>query len=183
MISQNSEKLKAFLRRLGFNPQKDFPYSPQLSKIGVDLAYEIGNISTVYFKYLPASTLEDNLFNLHQNIWNENKTEVFVVISDNKTLLCASKYKPAPDNPFACKLEDFGYGINTLGFEPEKLKPLLKENIDFGFFWEFIREKLKERKKRSVDYDLLLNLVYLKRDLSSRLSSEKKYILIERCLF
>lgn len=186
MSSQNSEKLKAFLSRLGFNPQKDFSYSPQLYKIGVDVAYEIGKpnpFSAIYFKYIPDATLENGLLNLHQQIWNENKTDGFVVVSDNKTLLCASKYKPDSNNPFACKLEDFGYGINTPEFEPEKLKPLLKEKIDFGFFWEFIRERIKERKKRSVDYDLLLNLVQLKKDLSSKLSSENKYILIERCLF
>ena len=71
MISQNSEKLNVFLSRLGFNPQKDFLYSPQLSKIGVDLAYEIGKtdkISTIYFKYLPEVTLKDDLFTLHKQI-------------------------------------------------------------------------------------------------------------------
>lgn len=186
MISQNSEKLNVFLSRLGFNPQKDFLYSPQLSKIGVDLAYEIGKtdkISTIYFKYLPEVTLKDDLFTLHKQIWNENRTEGFVVVSDNQTMLCASKYKPAPDNPFACKLADFGYGVNTSGFEPEKLSPLLKENIDFGSFWEFVRERIKERKRNSVDYDLLLNLIKLKKDLDSNLSRQKKYILIERCLF
>ncbi|MBI3814651.1 MAG: N-6 DNA methylase [Nitrospinae bacterium] len=184
MISQNSEKLKAFLSRLGFNPQKDFIDSPYLSKIGVDVAYEskIG-AAAIYFKYLSESALNKEIANLHKNIWNENRTEVFVVVSDNQTLLCASKYKPLPDNHFACKLADFSYGVNTPGFEPEKLKPLLKENIDFGFFWDFIRETIKERKKRSVDDDLLLNLTKLKEDLSSTLSPEKKYILIERCLF
>lgn len=181
-----NQKLETFLSNLGFNPQKDFLYSPQLSKIGVDVAYEISKtekISTIYFKYLPEATLKDDLFTLHQQIWNENRTEGFVVVSDNQTMLCASKYKPAPDNPFACKLADFGYGVNTSGFEPEKLSPLLKENIDFGSFWEFVRKRIKERKKRSVDYDLLLNLVHLKKDLSSKLSPENKYILIERCLF
>lgn len=187
MISQNPEKLKAFLSRLGFNPTKDFICPPYLSKIGVDVAYEIGKTdpvsTTIYFTYLPKSTLEKKLFTLHQQIWNENRTEVFVVVSDNQTLLCASKYKPIPDNHFACKLADFSYGVNTPGFEPEKLNPLLKENIDFGFFWDFVREKIKEREKTSVDYDLLLNLTKLKEDLSSTLSPEKKYILIERCLF
>ncbi|MFZ3137359.1 MAG: N-6 DNA methylase [Thermodesulfovibrionales bacterium] len=182
MISQNSEKLKAFLSRLGFNPQKDFLYSPQLSKIGVDLAYE-SKIGTIYFKYLSELSLDEELPNLHKNIWNENQTEGFVVVSDNTTLLCASKYKPDQKAPRLCQIDSFDYGINTPGFEPEKLSPILKENIDFGFFWEYIRERIKDRKRNSVDYDLLLNLVHLKRDLSSRLSSGKKYILIERCLF
>ena len=182
MISQNSEKLKAFLSRLGFNPQKDFLCSPQLSKIGVDVAYE-SKLGTIYFKYLSELSLDEELPNLHKNIWNENQTEGFVVVSDNTTLLCASKYKPDQKTPRLCQIDSLDYGINTLGFEPDKLRPILKENIDFGFFWEYIREKIKDRKRKSVDYDLLLNLVHLKRDLSSRLSSEKKYILIERCLF
>jgi hypothetical protein len=192
VISQNSEKLKVFLSRLGFNPQKDFLCSPQLSKIGVDVAYEskkdkkaIG-AAAIYFKYLSESALDKDLPNLHRNIWNENKTEVFVVVSDNTTLLCASKYKPDQKTPRLCQIDSFDYGINTLGFEPAKLKPILKdlkENIDFGFFWEYIRERIKDRKRNSVDYDLLLNLIKLKNDLDSNLSRQKKYILIERCLF
>lgn len=182
MTSQNSEKLKAFLSRLGFNPQKDFLCSPQLSKIGVDVAYE-SKLGTIYFKYLSELSLDKELPNLHKNIWNANQTEGFVVVSDNTTLLCASKYKPDQKAPRLCQIDSFDYGINTLGFELVKLRPILKENIDFGFFWEYIRERVKDRKRKSVDYDLLLNLVHLKRDLSSRLSSEKKYILIERCLF
>ncbi len=182
MISQNSEKLKAFLSRFGFNPQKDFLDSPQLSKIGVDVAYE-SKIGTIYFKYLSELSIDKELPNLHRNIWNENQTEGFVVVSDNITLLCASKYKPDQKAPRLCQIDSFDYGLNTLGFEPEKLSPILKENIDFGFFWEYVRERIKDCKRKSVDYDLLLNLVHLERDLSSRLSSEKKYILIERCLF
>lgn len=177
-----NQKLETFLSNLGFNPQKDFLYSPQLSKIGVDVAYE-SKIGTIYFKYLPELSLDEELPNLHKNIWNENQTEGFVVVSDNTTLLCASKYKPDQKAPRSCQIDSFDYGINTLGFEPEKLRPILKENIDFGFFWEHIRERIKDRKRKGVDYDLLLNLVHLKSDLSSRLSSEKKYILIERCLF
>lgn len=177
-----NQKLETFLSNLGFNPQKDFLYTPQLSKIGVDVAYE-SKIGTIYFKYLSELSLDEELPNLHKNIWNENQTEGFVVVSDNTTLLCASKYKPDQKAPRLCQIDSFDYGINTLGFEPGKLSPILKENIDFGFFWEYIRERIKDRKRNSVDYDLLLNLVHLKRDLSSRLSSEKKYILIERCLF
>ena len=174
-----NQKLESFLSNLGFNPQKDFLYSPKLSKIGVDVAYE-SKMGTIYFKYLSELSLDEELLTLHKNIWNENQTEGFIVVSDNTTLLCASKYKPDQKAPRSCQIDSFYYGINTLGFEPDKLS---KENIDFGFFWEYIREKIKDRKRKSVDYDLLLNLVHLKRDLSSRLSSEKKYILIERCLF
>ncbi len=178
-----TQKLETFLSNLGFNPKSDFKETAIQSKIGIDFVYEIGNLSSFYLKYLPESTLSEDLFELHQNIWNENKTEAFVVISDNNTFLCASKYKPDVNNPLNCKLIDFSYGVNSLGFEPKKLEPLLKENIDSGFFWDFVREKIKERKKRSVDYDLLLNLIKLKEDLSLKLSPEKKYILIERCLF
>lgn len=181
----NLRKLETFLSNIGFDPQSDCTKRPDiLSKIGVDFVYQVGDLSLIYFKYISESTLSTEIFELHQKIWNENKTEAFVVVSDNKTLLCASKYKPDIENSLNCKLEDFSYGINSPGFEAERLKPLLKDNIDYGFFWDFVRKNINERRrKESVDYDLLLNLIKLKKGIGKGLSPEKSYILIERCLF
>ena len=195
-MNSNTKKLETFLSKLGFDPESDFkktdiPFKIDIdfvykTKIDIDFVSKTGELSSIYFKYLPESTLSTQsteLFELHQKIWNENKTEVFVVVSDNKTLLCASKYKPDIENSLNCKLEDFSYGINSPGFETKKLEPLLKDNIDYGFFWDFVRKKIEDRKRKSVDYDLLLNLVKLKESLERELSQGKSYILIERCLF
>lgn len=184
-MRNNLNKIQIFLSQLGFDSKLGFQQIESQLKIGVDFIYKISDFSPIYFKYLPETTLSEELYELHKKIWNENKTDAFIIMSDNKTFLCASKYKPDAENPLKCIFEDFSYGINSPGFESEKLKPLLKENIDFGFFWNFIKEKIKGRRRQSVDYDLLLNLRALKRDLCSisELSSPKSYILIERCLF
>lgn len=184
MDNKVATSLEQFLTNLGFNYATDFNKDTDLlKKLNVDLAYQVGDVSTIYFTYLSGPELAHNLFKLHQNIWNYKRTEVFVVISDTETLLCASAYKPDERDPFNCKLKDFAYGINSPSFEPDKIKPLLKENIDFGFFWDFVRKQIKEGKRETVDYDLLSNLIKLKNDLSPRLKAEQKYILIERCLF
>ena len=178
-----NKRLEAFMSNLDFDTQSDFNAVDVLPKFSVDYIYKIRGISCIYFKYIPPSSLSEDLLELHRNVWNENKTEAFVVISDNKTLLCASRYKPDENNPFNCEIKDFSYGVNSPGFKSSDLEPLLKENIDYGFFWNFVRERIKERKKQSVDFDLLLNLIELKKDLCTDLEQEKIYILIERCLF
>jgi hypothetical protein len=177
------EKIRKYFANLGFDHKKHLDIHGYLaSKIGSNrfYSYQVENLTKIYFIYLPASEIVENLFDVHQLIWNDNNTETFIVISDNKTLLCSSKYKPLKISPLDCNLESFNYGINSPGFPPSEVKVLFKESIDCGFFWDFVANKLNERKKQVVDEDLLLNLIQLKRDLGQK---ENTYILIERCLF
>lgn len=174
-----------FLSKLGFNYKSDFDKEEYLiGSLGKRnlLAYNVSDIANIYFSYLSSNEIKSNLFELHQVIWNNNSSEVFIVVSDYETLLCSSKYKPNEDNPLQCKLDSFNYGINSR-FTKEEVKELLKESVDYGYFWEFVRSKLQERKKQVVDDDLLLNLIQLKKDISHLMPPEKSYILIERCLF
>lgn len=85
-MNSNVKKLEIFLSKLGFDPQSDFKEIDIPFKIDIDFVSKTGELSPIYFKYLPESTLSKELFELHQKIWNENKTEAFVVVSDNETL-------------------------------------------------------------------------------------------------
>lgn len=180
------KELQRFFHNLGFDSATDFSSEDHLSaELGGQtfLCYSLGEVMNLYFIYLSEDDFPDSLLKTHQIVWNDNKTEVFIIISDRKTYLCASKYKPDAKTPKKCVLESFDYGVNSSGFSPDAVRQLLRENIDYGFFWEFVRGKLKEKRKRGVDDDLLLNLVLLKHDLKEHVAEEKSYILIERCLF
>lgn len=180
------KELQRFFHNLGFDSDTDFSSEDHLSaELGGQalLRYSLGEVMNLYFIYLSEDDFPDSLLKTHQIVWNDNKTEVFIIISDHKTYLCASKYKPDTKTPKKCVLESFDYGVNSPEFSPDAVRQLLKENIDYGFFWEFVRGKLKEKRRRGVDDDLLLNLVLLKHDLKEQVAEEKTYILIERCLF
>lgn len=179
-------KLKRFFYNLGFDIDFDFTIEENLSAALASqpiFRYSVGDLISIYFTYVSEKNFHDCLLQTHQIIWNDNKTEVFIAISDYQTYLCASKYKPEKQAPKKCILDSFDYGVNSPDFPPDKVQKLLKEHIDYGFFWEFLRQKLKENRRKAVDDDLLLNLIYLKHDLKGYVSDDKIYILIERCLF
>ena len=92
-------------------------------------------------------------------------------------------YKPDKQSPLNCKLASFDYGVNSPRFDPSTIRELTKQSIDYGFFWDFVRQKLRVSKRTNVDEDLLLNLIHLKSDLERYVPREKTYVLIERCLF
>ncbi len=180
------DRLKAFFSKLGFNYDSDFTGKNSLSvRLGKTnfLLYPVGDISNIYFVYLPVHGFADGLFEAHSLIWNDNKTEVFITVSDYETHLCSAKYKPDKNMPLSCKLASFNYGVSSPQINTEELGQLKKESIDYGFFWDFVRENLNENKRHSVDVDLLLNLLHLRTDLKKCVPYEKSYILIERCLF
>jgi hypothetical protein len=104
------EKIRKYLSNLGFDYESDFSdqrYALSGFDEGSIFIYRVSNITTVYFIYLPPPDLNNNIFKTHQIIWNDNNTEVFIVISDQKTFVCSSKYKPNQKDPFACSLESF----------------------------------------------------------------------------
>ena len=178
--------LKAFFSKLGFKYDSDFigkkSLAVRLEKTNFFL-YSVGDISNIYFLYLPVQDFNDALFEAHSLIWNDNNTEVFIAISDYETHLCSAKYKPDKSRPSSCKLASFDYGVSSPQIDIENISQLKKESIDYGFFWDFVRKKLNENKRNSVDDDLLLNLLHLKAHLKEYVPQDKTYILIERCLF
>ena len=180
---QYKYKIKKYFSNLGFDYDADFQKQRVIGGKNSLCEYSVADIFTIYFLYLPDKGFDESLFTIHQHIWNENRTEVFIVISDYKTHLCSSKYKPEKSLPNACRLDSFDYGINSPQFDSATIEQISKENIDYGSFWNFVMQKLKEKKRKAVDDDLLLNLIILKDDLKELVPKDKSYILIERCLF
>ncbi len=134
-----------------------------------------------------------NFYNSHREIWNENISEVFITtINDEEVLICDSKTKPDKLCPIeTAKIDSFKYGENT-DKENYYLELLKKESIDSGYFWEkiygFIRQRIKDKKRKPIDVDLLKNLTDTKEKILNYLKrfdnkDEIAQKLIDRCLF
>lgn len=140
---------------------------------------ERNNIAVNYFH---TPTLND-IFRQHQILWNKNLDPVFIAIGNERSHLINVKEKPDRNNPLkpSICIKTFDYGVNSAGFED--LDPILisKINVDSAYFFDFVNKH--QRVKRSVDKDLLLNLLTLKSDLLNGSNSQTIHILILRCLF
>ena len=114
--------------------------------------------------------------------WNENKLNFLIAINENKTFILDIKQKPSQENTTSLNLDSFNYGTNSKDFEAKKLEPLLKENIDNSYFWDYV---IKRRKTvTEVDDDLLSNLVALHKNLTEGNNNyEEINLLILQCLF
>ncbi|PKP54527.1 MAG: hypothetical protein CVT90_00820, partial [Candidatus Altiarchaeales archaeon HGW-Altiarchaeales-3] len=162
------------------------------------LEYE-SNLGTINFFELTGATdveITKNFYNAHSDIWNENKSEIFVAIKEDEIFICDSKTKPesSDQNPIrTAKIKSFKYGSGDNTPEAEYyLRLLQKESITSGYFWEkfygLIRKRIREKKRKPIDIDLLKNLTdkkekilkYLKRFDSKDEIAQK---LIDRCLF
>ena len=152
----------------------------------------ISNLGTLSFiKMERDAKLDEQFYDIHRDIWNENKSEIFIaIIDENEIIICDSKTRPEQENPIDnVKLTSFDYGENTV--EAQKyIEVLKKENIDNGSFWEemskFIRERKKEQKRSPIDDDLLKNLIELRKTLQEIFKDDIIDIpqkLIDRCLF
>jgi hypothetical protein len=149
---------------------------------------DLGSLSFV--KMESNGELDQRFYEVHRDIWNENKSEIFItIIGESKIIICDSKTRPYPENPIEkVKIKSFDYGENTV--EAQKYKELLKkENIDNGVFWENVSRFIKERKMRKerspIDKDLLDNLINIKEKLQGIIGNDIKDIsqkLIDRCL-
>lgn len=153
------------------------------------------NLGTINFVELKGATdieFDNDFYRSHREIWNENKSEIFVAIKKSEILICDSKTKPDSLDPIrTAKIKSFGYGDST----PEAkryLELLKKESIDGGYFWEniynFIRNRIRERKRLPIDDDLLENLKVKRKNIVELLKSfankdEIAQKLIDRCLF
>ncbi len=173
------------LKKLNFQ-QSDF----SLPKANVfEYVSDLGSLS--FIKMESNEELDQQFYDAHRDIWNENKSEIFVaIIDESNIIICDSKTRPKRDDPIKeVKIKSFGYGENTE--EAQNYRELLKkENIDNGVFWEdisrFIRERKRRKERSPIDEDLLGNLIKIKEKLQKIIENDTKDIsqkLIDRCLF
>jgi type I restriction-modification system DNA methylase subunit len=171
------KKFDIFLKNLGFS-EKDF--SEKDKNI---YAYKTNLYHNIYYTYTP--TRED-IFKKHQYFWNKNNVNAFIAVGENKSYIIHSKQKPNFDNPTAKNIviKPFDYGVNTEGFEKEKVTEITKDYIDSAYFFDFVTKQTANKKRNEVDKDLLLNLITLRNDLLAiRNDEETIHLLILRSLF
>jgi hypothetical protein len=138
--------------------------------------------NTIEINYVYTPT-KNEIFDTHTNYWNINNINAFIAVTDDKTFIINAKAKPNHRNPTggSIRIASFDYGVNSEGFEKEKLREISKEYIDATYFVDFV---IKHQKKtHSVDKDLLLNLIALRNDLLDGGNDEVVHLLILRCLF
>lgn len=172
------------LKELNFQ-QSDF----SLPKANVfEYVSDLGSLS--FIKMESNEELNQQFYDAHRDIWNENKSEIFItIIDESKIIICDSKTRPDPENPIEkVKIKSFDYGENTV--EAQRYKELLKkENIDNGVFWEnvsrFIRERKRRKERSPIDENLLDNLIKTREKLQKIIENDTKNTsqkLIDRCL-
>ena len=174
----SSNSFKNFIKGLGFSENK-FKEEPRPV---FEYEISIGNAQSEKVRYVYTPSHED-IFEEHKQAWNKNSVNSFVAVGDDETNVIDAKAKPKKEKPLAAKIKTFDYGINSAGFEKDKLKEITKDAIDATYFFDFV---IKNRKKKSqeVDKDLLLNLIALRNDLLKIKDDEETiHLLILRCLF
>jgi len=146
--------------------------------------YDLGTIDFIFL-----NKNEDKFFEVHNEIWCENKTEFFLTIFENEEIhICDSKTKPNRENPIEnATIKSFFYGENTE--EAKKYFNLFKkENIDTAECIKEIQNLLKDRKRVTVDEDLMENLELCKNKIIELLGGridrgEIAQKIMDRCLF
>lgn len=179
----HSQNFKSYLSSLGYS-KNDFEKSLKNNDTffyNLKQSKKVNQIipPVIYFHFKN----EDILFKKHLELWNENYQTAFVAVTDNKSYLINAKQKPNDDHPLqrGIVISSFNYGINSAGYEKEKIYPILKEGIDSAYYFDFIAKNLKSTNE--VDKDLLLNLISLKNNLENNKNKDKVHLLILRCLF
>lgn len=134
----------------------------------------------LHYVYTPT---EESIFESHSDFWNQNSVNAFVAVSDNKCRIINSREKPDETDPLskAITIKSFDYGVNSQGFDKDKLKEILKDSVDSTYFFDFIIQNQKTG--HEVDKDLLLNLIALRNDLEQEGNDKIAYLLILKCLF
>lgn len=117
--------------------------------------YKFSNGSKIYFSELDDVSNEE-IYEIHRNIWSENSSEIFFVFGKSKIYLCDSKTRPNPGDSNLVKIKDFSYGKN----DKDTLEWLNENNFKRGEIWDKIYHLYQKRKKyrKTVDDDLLENL-------------------------
>jgi len=168
-----------FLWELGFSLTESeagrFVYSVEINQ---------NQKTELEFIYIPQSPdFETKAYEAHRRIWNSNCVSAFVLVSEYTSFVINPKIKPDKAAPLKGKIESFESGIRT-GIDLKTQEWLSCKQINAGYFFEFVREKIKRNREQEVDKDLLLNLIALRLDLISENDSEAVAdLLILRCLF
>jgi len=134
----------------------------------------------LHYVYTPT---EESIFETHSNFWNQNSVNTFVAVSDKNCYIINAREKPDETNPLSktIAIKSFGYGINSEGFDKERLEEISKDAVDSTYFFDFIIKNQKTG--HEVDKDLLLNLIALRNDLEQEGNDKIAYLLILKCLF
>lgn len=146
-------------------------------------SYDLGAVDFVFIDQ------EKKFFDIHNEIWCENKTEFFIVNfeENNEIHICDSKTKPNILNSIkVASIDSFKYGENSP--KAQKYMNLLKKkNIDNGECLKNIQQFLNKRKRIPIDKDLLENLKNCRKKIIGFLNSDNAeeiaQKLIDRCLF
>jgi N-6 DNA Methylase len=170
---------KQYLLSLGI---KDFDGKSNFHRYDIVLKSDnhVNNIP-LEFHFVPKTFLfEESIYDIHDNVWNKNDTPNFIIVSEEKSYIFDSKIKPKKGNPFNAEIDSFKHR-NSFNNDDN---PILKKNLDSGYFFEFVIQKTKKNKQQEVDKDLLLNLIALRQDLLNIKNDESTiHLLILRCLF
>ncbi len=175
-----------FLEKLGYSSEQiaghleedTFSYPIEISAPDIEDA-PVTRLPLRY-AYTPS---EDAIYKHHSIYWNLNDANVFIAVSDDNCHIINAREKPDEREPLNKRnlIRTFNYGINSKGFEKEKLETISREAVDSNYFFDFVIREQKE--PHEVDKDLLLNLIALRKDLVKGGDERIVHLLILRCLF
>jgi len=179
-------RFEDFLKNLGYFEEqlntglKENVFTYRIDIFDPDIMDFPTNRLDLNYVYTPT---EGSIFETHSNYWNQNSVNAFVAISDNNCYIINAREKPDAENPLSknIKIKTFDYGVNSKGFEKDKLKEISKDAVDSTYFFDFVIEN--QKKGHEVDKDLLLNLIALRNDLEKEGNEKISYLLILKCLF
>ncbi|MBU1717974.1 MAG: SAM-dependent methyltransferase [Bacteroidetes bacterium] len=125
----------------------------------------------------------NDIFSHHLRLWNQNRDNAFVAVSEKKTYIIDLKKKPDPAAVLSSSvcIKTFNYGTNSDDVKDVDIELISKNQIDSSIFYHFLQQK--QRKKQEVDKDLLLNLIALRNDLIDKDNEQIIHLLILRSLF
>jgi len=185
-VSSVPGRFGAFLEELGYPADlissklkgNTFTYPVEITDPVLPAAFT--NRLDIDYVYAPTP---DSIFKIHSDYWNRNDVNVFIAVADDRCHIINAREKPNEANPLDKKIniKTFDYGINSTGFDKDKLNEILKESIDSTYFFDFVIKHQKS--SHEVDKDLLLNLIALRNDLVAGENERVVHLLILRCLF
>ena len=143
--------------------------------------YDLGAVDFVFLKD------KNSFFEMHNEIWCENKIEFFLAIFENGEIcICDSKTRPDKEYPMEAVIDSFTYRENTP--KARKYYHLFKrENIETGECITEVQTLFTKKKPRvTVDEDLMKTMGLCRNKIAALVKKDEKGLvqkLIDRCLF